>query len=123
MLITIWAGEYGEYEDERDARFINDRVRGTVLEGSMCAVVPEMPSGVCTPAKLMRIAEVRVKYDVPLVKLNAGQRIDLVGIRKDDLPRVWQDLHMPAGWFAGRPLLDAPRTDSCRERTVDLRDN
>jgi nitrite reductase (NADH) large subunit len=99
LLITIWAGDY---EDERDARFINDRVHGNIQKDGTFSVVPEMPGGVCTPAELMRIAEVAVKYNVPLVKLTGGQRIDLVGIRKDDLPGVWQDLDMPAGWAWGK---------------------
>jgi nitrite reductase (NADH) large subunit len=65
-------------------------------------VVPEMPGGITTPAELMRIAQVAVKYDVPLVKLTGGQRIDLVGIPKEQLPAVWEDLGMPAGWAWGK---------------------
>jgi nitrite reductase (NADH) large subunit len=61
-----------------------------------------MPGGVCTPAELMRIADVAVKYAVPLVKLTGGQRIDLVGIAKDQLPNVWNDLGMPAGSAWGK---------------------
>jgi nitrite reductase (NADH) large subunit len=52
---------------------------------------------VCTADELKRIADVAVKYAVPLVKLTGGQRIDLVGIPKDQLPHVWNDLGMPAG--------------------------
>ena len=66
------------------------------------SVVPEMAGGVCTPDELMRIAKVAVKYDVPLVKVTGGQRIDLVGIAKDDLPAVWQELDMPAGAAWGK---------------------
>ena len=99
LLATIWAGEY---EDERDARFINDRVHGNIQKDGTFSVIPEMPGGVCTPAELMRIANVAVKYDVPLVKLTGGQRIDLVGIRKDDLPAVWSELDMPAGSAWGK---------------------
>ncbi|EIZ77380.1 nitrite reductase (NAD(P)H) large subunit [Novosphingobium sp. Rr 2-17] len=65
-------------------------------------MIPEMPGGVCTPDELMRIATVAVKYNVPLVKLTGGQRIDLVGIPKDDLPRVWTELDMPAGSAWGK---------------------
>jgi nitrite reductase (NADH) large subunit len=61
-----------------------------------------MPGGVCTPDELKRIADVAVKYNVPLVKLTGGQRIDLVGIRKDQLPSVWNDLGMPAGSAWGK---------------------
>jgi nitrite reductase (NADH) large subunit len=99
LLATIWAAEY---EDERDARFINDRVHGNIQKDGTFSVIPEMPGGVCTPDELMRIASVAVKYNVPLVKLTGGQRIDLVGIAKDDLPAVWSELDMPAGYAWGK---------------------
>jgi nitrite reductase (NADH) large subunit len=99
LLITIWKDEY---EDQRDARFINDRVHGNIQKDGTFSVIPEMPGGVCTPAQLERIADVAVKYDVPLVKVTGGQRIDLVGIAKDQLPAVWRDLDMPAGWAWGK---------------------
>jgi nitrite reductase (NADH) large subunit len=99
LLITLWNDEY---EDERDARFINDRVHANIQKDGTFSVVPEMAGGVTTPADLMRIAQVAVKHNVPLVKLTGGQRIDLVGISKEDLPKVWADLDMPAGWAWGK---------------------
>ena len=99
MLATIWADEY---EDERDARFINDRVHGNIQKDGTFSVMPEMPGGVCTPAELKRIAEVAETFNVPLVKVTGGQRIDLVGVAKQDLPAVWQALDMPAGWAWGK---------------------
>jgi len=114
LLITLWDGAY---EDERDARFINDRVHANIQKDGTFSVVPEMPGGVTTPKELMRIAEVAMKYDVPLVKLTGGQRIDLVGIAKDDLPLIWADLDMPAGWAWGksyRTCKSCIGTDFCR---------
>jgi nitrite reductase (NADH) large subunit len=114
LLATIWAGEY---EDERDSRFINDRVHGNIQKDGTFSVIPEMPGGVCTPDELKRIAEVAVKYDVPLVKLTGGQRIDLVGIPKEKLPAVWNDLGMPAGYAWGksyRTCKSCIGTDFCR---------
>jgi nitrite reductase (NADH) large subunit len=99
LLATLWNDEY---EDERDARFINDRVHGNIQKDGTFSVVPEMAGGITTPADLMRIAQVAVKYNVPLVKLTGGQRIDLVGIPKQDMPAVWADLGMPAGWAWGK---------------------
>ena len=99
LLITLWNDAY---EDERDARFINDRVHANIQKDATFSVIPEMPGGITTPKDLMRIAEVAVKYDVPLVKLTGGQRIDLVGISKENLPKVWADLDMPAGWAWGK---------------------
>ena len=114
LLNTIWPGEY---EDERDARFINDRVHGNIQKDGTFSVVPEMAGGVCTPAELMRIAAAAVKYDVPLVKLTGGQRIDLVGVRKEDLPGIWRDIGMPAGHAWGksyRTCKSCIGTDHCR---------
>jgi nitrite reductase (NADH) large subunit len=99
LLITIWKEQY---EDQRDARFINDRVHGNIQKDGTFSVIPEMAGGVCTPAQLQRIADVAVKYEVPLVKVTGGQRIDLVGIPKEQLPDVWRDLDMPAGWAWGK---------------------
>ena len=56
------------------------------------SVVPQMRGGVTTPEQLRRIADVAEKYAVPMVKLTGGQRIDLLGIKKEDLPKVWADL-------------------------------
>jgi nitrite reductase (NADH) large subunit len=77
LLSTIWAGEY---VDERDARFINDRVHANIQKDGTFTVVPQMPGGVTSSAQLRRIADVVDKYRVPLVKLTGGQRIDLVGV-------------------------------------------
>ena len=99
LLITIW---HKDYEDERDARFINDRVHANIQKDGTFSVIPEMPGGVCTPDELRRIADVAVKYNVPLVKVTGGQRIDLVGVAKDELPDVWRDLGMPAGYAWGK---------------------
>ncbi len=114
LLITLWDDRY---EDERDARFINDRVHANIQKDGTFSVVPEMVGGITTPQDLMRIAQVALKYNVPLVKLTGGQRIDLVGITKEDLPKVWADLDMPAGWAWGksyRTCKSCIGTDFCR---------
>jgi NAD(P)H-nitrite reductase large subunit len=41
--------------------------------------------------ELRRIADVADKYRVPMVKITGSQRIDLLGIKKEDLPAVWAD--------------------------------
>jgi nitrite reductase (NADH) large subunit len=114
LLSMIWKGEY---EDERDAKFINDRMHGNIQKDGTFSVIPEMPGGVCTPDELKRIADVAVKYNVPLVKLTGGQRIDLVGVPRDDLPGVWRELGMPAGHAWGksyRTCKSCIGTDYCR---------
>jgi nitrite reductase (NADH) large subunit len=120
LLITLW---HKEYEDERDARFINDRVHANTQKDGTFSVIPEMPGGVCTPEELRRIADVAVKYNVPLVKLTGGQRIDLVGVPKHELPNIWRDLGMPAGHAWGksyRTCKSCIGTDFCRFGSMGL---
>ncbi len=114
LLNTIWADEY---QDERDARFINERIHANIQKDATFSVVPQMPGGVTTPAQLRRIADVAEKYRVPMVKLTGGQRIDLLGIKKEDLPKVWSDLDMPSGHAYGksyRTCKSCVGTDFCR---------
>ncbi len=114
LLKTIWPGEY---EDERDARFINDRVHANIQKDGTYSVVPRIYAGVTTPDELMRIAQVAVKYQVPMVKLTGGQRIDLLGIKKADLPGVWKDLGLPSGHAytkAVRTVKSCVGTEFCR---------
>jgi len=94
LLKTIWGKDY---EDERDARFINDRVHANIQHDGTFSVIPRIYGGVTSADELRRIADVAKKYNVPMVKLTGGQRIDLLGIPKDKLPDVWRDLGMPSG--------------------------
>lgn len=114
LLRTVWPGEY---VDERDARFINDRVHANIQRDGTFSVVPQIAGGVTSAAQLRRIADVAEKYDVPMVKITGGQRIDLLGVRKEDLPDVWADLDMPSGYAYGksfRTVKTCVGTDFCR---------
>ena len=99
LLKMMW-GE--DMIDEKDARFVNDRVHANIQKDGTFSVVPQMRGGVTTPDQLRRIADVADKYSVPMVKLTGGQRIDLLGIKKEDLPGVWADLGMPSGYAYGK---------------------
>jgi nitrite reductase (NADH) large subunit len=94
LLRTIWGKDY---DDERDARFINDRVHANVQKDGTFSVIPRIFGGVTTAAELRRIADVAEKYAVPMVKITGGQRIDLLGVSKERLPDMWRDLGMPSG--------------------------
>jgi NAD(P)H-dependent nitrite reductase large subunit len=94
LLKTIWGSEY---EDERDARFINDRVHANIQKDATFSVVPRIYGGVTSPQQLRTIADVAEKYNVPMVKITGGQRIDLLGVRREQLPHIWKDLGMPSG--------------------------
>ena len=76
-----------------------------------------MPGGVTSPAQLRKIADVAEKYRVPLVKLTGGQRIDLLGVKKEELPLIWADLGGPSGHAYGkryRTCKSCVGTDFCR---------
>ena len=75
-----------QHREERDARYINDRVHANIQRDGTFSVVPRMYGGVTTPDELRRIADVADKYEVPMVKVTGGQRLDLLGVRKQDLP-------------------------------------
>ncbi|MCA2213202.1 nitrite reductase large subunit NirB [Jidongwangia harbinensis] len=114
LLKMMWGDEY---VDERDARFINDRVHANIQRDGTFSVVPQMKGGVTTPAQLKRIAEVAEKHDVPMVKLTGGQRIDLLGVPKEKLPQIWAELDMPSGYAYGksfRTVKTCVGSDFCR---------
>jgi nitrite reductase (NADH) large subunit len=114
LLQMMWADEY---IDERDARFINDRVHANIQRDGTFSVVPQMKGGVTSVEQLRTIADVAEKYNVPMIKLTGGQRIDLLGLRKEDLPAVWADLGMPSGYAYGksfRTVKTCVGTDFCR---------
>ncbi|MCZ8511125.1 nitrite reductase large subunit NirB [Paenibacillus filicis] len=93
-----------EHEDERDSRFVNERNHANIQKDGTYSVVPRIYGGVTSPKELKKIAEVAEKYDVPMVKFTGGQRIDLLGVKKDDLPKMWADLDMPSGYAYGKAL-------------------
>ncbi|CAM4222974.1 nitrite reductase large subunit NirB [Paenibacillus alkaliterrae] len=93
-----------DHEDERESRFVNERNHANIQKDGTYSVVPRIYGGVTTPQDLKKIAEVAVKYEVPLVKITGGQRIDLLGVKKEDLPSMWSDLDMPSGYAYGKTL-------------------
>jgi nitrite reductase (NADH) large subunit len=94
LVDVVWCGEHAE---DRSMRFINDRVHANIQNDGTFSVVPRMRGGVTSPSELRRIADVAEKYKVKMVKVTGSQRIDLLGIKKSDLPAVWADLGMVSG--------------------------
>ncbi|HYG75938.1 MAG TPA: nitrite reductase large subunit NirB [Planctomycetota bacterium] len=114
LLKSLWPDEY---IDERDARFINDRVHANIQKDGTFSVIPRIYGGVTSPEELRRIADVAIKYKVPMVKITGGQRIDLLGVKKEDLPGMWQELGMPSGHAytkSFRTCKSCVGTDFCR---------
>ena len=119
MLKSIWASEY---EDERDARYINDRVHANIQNDGTFSVIPRMYGGVTSADDLIKIGTVAKKHNVRMVKITGGQRIDLLGIPKEKLPEIWSDLGMPSGHAytkAFRTCKTCVGSEFCRYGTND----
>ncbi|MEC0181573.1 nitrite reductase large subunit NirB [Paenibacillus peoriae] len=93
-----------DYEDEKESRFTNERYHANIQKDGTYSVVPRIYGGVTSPADLKKIAAVAEKYNVPLVKFTGGQRLDLLGVKKEDLPGIWSELDMPSGHAYGKTL-------------------
>jgi nitrite reductase (NADH) large subunit len=100
-LISTWPKEA---RDDPQSRFINERSHANIQKDGTYSVVPRMWGGETTAAELRRIADVVDKYRIPTVKVTGGQRIDLLGVKKEDLPGVWKDIGMPSGHAYAKAL-------------------
>lgn len=121
-LVCDWPDEYA---DDYQSRFINERVHANIQKDGTYSVVPRMWGGVTSAKELRAIADVVDKFAIPTVKVTGGQRIDMLGIKKEDLPAVWADLGT-AGFVSGHAYAKGLRTvktcvgsDWCRFGTQD----
>ncbi len=114
-----------EYRDDPQSRFVNERKHANIQKDGTFSVVPRMWGGITTPDELRAIADAADKFAVPTVKVTGGQRIDLLGVRGEDLPAIWADLNR-AGMVSGhayskglRTVKTCVGTDHCRFGTQD----
>ena len=114
-----------EYQDDPQSRFVNERKHANIQKDGTFSVVPRMWGGITNPAELRAIADAADKFNVPTVKVTGGQRIDLLGVRGEDLPFIWADLNK-AGLVSGhayskglRTVKTCVGTDHCRFGTQD----
>lgn len=114
-----------EYKDDPQSRFVNERKHANIQKDGTFSVVPRMWGGITSPDELRAIADAADKYDVPTVKVTGGQRIDLLGVKGEDLPGIWSDLNR-AGLVSGhayskglRTVKTCVGTDHCRFGTQD----
>ncbi len=121
-LIADWPLEY---VDDRQSRFVNERNHANIQKDGTYSVVPRMWGGVTTPAELRAIADAAEKYAVPMLKVTGGQRIDLLGVKKEHLPAIWADFNA-AGMVSGHAYAKGLRTvktcvgtEFCRFGTQD----
>ncbi|QAY97185.1 nitrite reductase large subunit [Methylovirgula ligni] len=105
-LVCEWPGEYA---DDYQSRFINERAHANIQKDGTYSVVPRMWGGVTSAAELRAIADVVDKFAIPTVKVTGGQRIDMLGVKKEDLPAVWADLGK-AGFVSGHAYAKGIRT-------------
>ncbi|MFO1399015.1 MAG: nitrite reductase large subunit NirB [Burkholderiales bacterium] len=121
-LLSTWPKEA---VDDPQSRFINERAHANIQKDGTFSVIPRMWGGETTSAELRRIADVVDKYRVPTVKVTGGQRIDLLGVAKADLPAVWRDLGMPSGHAYAKALRTVKTcvgSEWCRFGTQDSTD-
>ncbi|MFD1343843.1 nitrite reductase large subunit NirB [Litorisediminicola beolgyonensis] len=114
-----------DYQDDPQSRFVNERKHANIQKDGTFSVVPRMWGGITSATELRAIADAAEKYNVPTVKVTGGQRIDLLGVRGEDLPAIWADLNR-AGLVSGHAYAKGLRTvktcvgtDHCRFGTQD----
>ena len=100
-LISTWPKEA---KDDPQSRFINERSHANIQKDGTYSVIPRMWGGETTADELRRIADAVDKYKIPTVKVTGGQRIDLLGVKKEDLVNVWKDIGMPSGHAYAKAL-------------------
>ena len=100
-LISSWPKEA---KDDPQSRAINERSHANIQKDGTYSVIPRMWGGHTTPDELRRIANAADKYQIPTVKITGGQRIDLLGVKKEDLINVWKDIGMPTGLAYAKAL-------------------
>ncbi len=111
-----------EAQDDTQSRYINERSHANIQKDGTYSVIPRMWGGETTADELRRIADVVDKYKIPTVKVTGGQRIDLLGVKKEDLVNVWKDIGMPSGHAYAKALRTVKTcvgSEWCRMGTQD----
>ncbi|MFZ2389598.1 MAG: nitrite reductase large subunit NirB [Polaromonas sp.] len=111
-----------EAKDDPQSRYINERSHANIQKDGTYSVIPRMWGGETTASELRRIADVVDKYKIPTVKVTGGQRIDLLGVKKEDLQAVWKDIGMPSGHAYAKALRTVKTcvgSEWCRMGTQD----
>ncbi|MHB1199951.1 MAG: nitrite reductase large subunit NirB [Polaromonas sp.] len=118
-LISTWPKEA---KDDPQSRYINERSHANIQKDGTYSVIPRMWGGETTADELRRIADAVDKYKIPTVKVTGGQRIDLLGVKKEDLVNVWKDIGMPSGHAYAKALRTVKTcvgSEWCRMGTQD----
>ena len=118
-LISTWPKDA---KDDPQSRAINERSHANIQKDGTYSVIPRMWGGETTADELRRIADAADKYNIPTIKVTGGQRIDLLGVKKEDLVNVWKDIGMPSGHAYAKALRTVKTcvgSEWCRMGTQD----
>ncbi|MES9923636.1 MAG: nitrite reductase large subunit NirB [Candidatus Thiodiazotropha endolucinida] len=105
-LISTWPEEA---KDDSQSRFVNERVHGNIQKDGSFSVIPRIWGGKTTPDELRAIADAAEKFNVGEVNITGGQRINMLGVQKEDLPAMWAFLN-ERGLVSGHAYGKALRT-------------
>lgn len=86
----------------------NDRFLGNIQRNGTFSVIPRVAGGEITADRLIAIGTVAKKYNL-YCKITGGQRIDMFGAKKQDLPDIWREL-IEAGMESGHAYAKSLRT-------------
>ncbi|QRV85667.1 nitrite reductase (NAD(P)H) large subunit [Ceratobasidium sp. AG-Ba] len=86
----------------------NDRYLANIQRNGTFSVIPRVAGGEITPEGLIVIGQVAKKYGL-YTKITGGQRIDMFGAQKQDLPDIWEEL-VEAGFESGHAYGKSLRT-------------
>ncbi len=117
LTYIVASTNLNRHKEERHARTINDRVHANIQNDGTFSIVPRTYGGVTSPDQLRKVADVAEKYNARMVKITGSQRLDILGVKKEDLPKAWADLGMPSGFAYGkafRQVKTCVGTDFCR---------
>lgn len=100
LLEKVNAAEQGEMSAEAAAKA---QPPGGILQmdKKTYSIAPHIPAGVVTPEILRKIADVAEKYKAQALKVTSAQRIAIVGLKPEDVPKIWEDLGMDPGHAVG----------------------
>ncbi|MFC7062551.1 nitrite reductase large subunit NirB [Halobacillus seohaensis] len=83
------------HEEKADHLFVNERKNAAVQGDGRYAVVPQLYGGAIDVEQLRNIMNVADKYPLERIAIASDQRIHLLGVSKEDLTNVWNELNMP----------------------------
>lgn len=115
-----------EHKDEKPSRWANERYLANIQKDGTYSVVPRMTGGATTADQLIAFGKVAKKYHVPMVKVVTSQRLGMYGVKREDLPAIWKDLHDLGGMESSEGYEQSLREtkacvskDWCRFGTID----